>query len=153
MSRLIFGSTKRYTPGLSCCFAQWRAESHCKYPHGYALEFKFWFEADELDERNWVVDFGGLKPLKGWLEMMYDHTTLVAKDNPDRLHWEQMAREGKIQLRIVEATGCEATAYHVFQYTEQWLKDAGFGPRCRLVKVEVSEHQGNSAYVRVADYV
>jgi len=29
--------------------------------------------------------------------------------------------------------------------TEQWLKDAGFAPRCRLVSVEVKEHGANSA--------
>ena len=72
-----FYSTKTYNNdrGLSCAFRQWRAEhSHCKLIHGYSLGFKVIFECDELDERNWVMDFGGLKKFKNWLEDMFDHT-------------------------------------------------------------------------------
>lgn len=59
-------STKQYGHelGLSCAFRQWKADSHCKYIHGYALAFKFKFETDTLDSNNWVVDFGNLKELK-----------------------------------------------------------------------------------------
>lgn len=147
---LVFGSTKRYTPGFSCAFAQWRADSHCRYLHGYALEFMFTFEADELDHRHWVVDFGALKGLKHWLEGMYDHTTLVARDNPHFDDYRHQFRMGLIDMRTVDATGCEATALHVFKYTQQWLRENLFTPRVRVVKVEVREHDGNSAYVRVA---
>lgn len=147
---LMFGSTKRYSPGFSCAFAQWQADSHCKYLHGYALEFEFTFEAEELDARNWVVDFGALKPVKSWLESMYDHTTLVARDNPNLDYYRALDGRGQLQLREVDATGCEATALEVFRYTELWLLGSGFGPRCRVVKVEVREHTGNSAYVRIA---
>ena len=53
-------SLKKYghERGLSAAFRQWRADSHCKFLHGYSLEFEFEFGADELDEKNWVVDFG-----------------------------------------------------------------------------------------------
>ena len=68
-------STKCYghNIGLSAVFRQPLAHSHCKLLHGYSLSFKFTFGCDELDERNWVVDFGGLKPLKAWLEETFDH--------------------------------------------------------------------------------
>ena len=68
-------STKTYghNIGLSACFRQPNAHSHCKFLHGYSLQFKFTFSCDSLDERNWVVDFGGLKPLKAWLENTFDH--------------------------------------------------------------------------------
>ena len=58
-----FKSTKTYktSKGLSCCFRQFKANSHCQYLHGYSLEISVEFEAKNLDERNWVVDFGGLK--------------------------------------------------------------------------------------------
>lgn len=57
-----FFSIKKYghERGLSAAFRQWRADSHCKFLHGYSLEFEFEFGAHELDERNWVVDFGGI---------------------------------------------------------------------------------------------
>ena len=58
-----FQSTKVFD-GFSCVFRQWKAETtHCKYVHGYGVSFKVWFEG-ELDERNWVWDFGGMKRAK-----------------------------------------------------------------------------------------
>ncbi len=144
-------STKRYghEVGLSCAFRQWKAESHCKFLHGYALAFKFVFEAEELDERNWVVDFGGLKGLKGILEDNFDHKTIVAEDDP-RLEWFKRGHLlGILQICIFPAGGCEKFAEYVYEVAEQWLKDAGFAPRVRLVSVEVSEHGANSAlYMR-----
>ena len=46
------------------------------------LTAKFWFGANELDENNWVVDFGGLKGLKEKLKNQFDHTTCIAADDP-----------------------------------------------------------------------
>lgn len=153
MSNIIHGSTKTYTHsnGLSCCFRQWRAQSHCRFLHGYALQIKLTFEASELDERNWAVDFGGLKSLKGWLEDTFDHKTLVASDDPELSTFRTLARQGLIQLREVPSCGCEKFAEMVYEYAEQWLKDAGFSPRCKLISVEVREHESNSAYVRIKD--
>lgn len=144
---MSFISTKTYghNLGFACCFRQHRAESHCKFLHGYALSFKFVFQAKELDVRGWVVDFGGLKDLKGWLEDWFDHKTLVATDDPLMPMFKSMHEAGMIQLREVPATGCEAFARMVYDYTEQWLFDAGFSPRCNLVSVEVREHDANSA--------
>ena len=145
---IVYGSTKAWRATVSTAFRQWRADSHCNLNHGYALEFIATFEADELDSRYWVVDFGSLKSFKGWLERMFDHTTLVASDDP-HLEWFRQAHERKIlDLRVVEAAGCEATARLVFEYLEMWLTDNGYSPRVRLMKLEVREHENNSAYVR-----
>jgi 6-pyruvoyltetrahydropterin/6-carboxytetrahydropterin synthase len=147
-----FGSTKTYnhSVGLSCCFRQWKAESHCKYLHGYAIKVHFEFEASTLDVRNWVVDFGSLKSLKGWLEDMFDHKTLVAEDDPLLAVYQAAQGAGIMQLRIVPATGCEAMAWMIYMYAEQWLIDNGYKlDRVRLKRVTVSEHEGNSAYYEV----
>lgn len=140
-------STKRYghEVGLSAAFRQHRAQSHCRLIHGYALAVKFVFAAEQLDERNWVVDFGGLKPLKQMLEDTFDHTLLVAEDDPKLGCFQMLHTEGLARVVVVPATGCEAFAKMIFECTEQWLVDAGFAPRCRLVSVEVSEHGANSA--------
>lgn len=139
-------STKTYghNIGLSAAFRQWRAESHCNKLHGYALAIKFVFQAEVLDHRNWVVDFGGLKGLKGILEDSFDHKTLVAEDDPCRDWFENAAAEGILDVVYVPATGCEAFAELIFHVTEQWLRDAGFG-HVSLYSVEVSEHGANSA--------
>jgi 6-pyruvoyltetrahydropterin/6-carboxytetrahydropterin synthase len=114
--------------------------------HGYALSFKFVFGTSDLDVRNWCVDYGSLKPLKAILEDTFDHTWLVAEDDPklevirdlDRVH-------GIAKVVVVPAVGCEKTAEMVYEVTEQWLKDAGYSPRVHLVSVEVAEHGANSA--------
>ena len=140
-------STKRYghEAGFSCAFRQWKADSHCRLLHGYAMAFKFVFSAEELDVRNWVVDFGGLKPLKGILEDTFDHKTIVASDDPQIEWFRQGQKLGTLELVEVEAGGCEKFAELVYEVTEQWLKDAGYGARVKLVSVEVSEHGSNSA--------
>jgi len=147
MTQTLHFSTKTYMheAGFTCTFRQWRAHSHCRFLHGYPLKVKFTFGANELDNNKWVVDFGGLKDLKGWLEQWFDHTTLVAEDDPHLSVMESLASLGIIQMRVVPATGCESFASFIFEYAQQWLIAAGFGPRCFLVSVEVSEHGGNSA--------
>lgn len=144
----MYRSTKTWghERGFSCAFRQWRAhDSHCRLVHGYALGFKFVFETDQLDERNWVVDFGGLDDLKQILADNFDHTTIIAEDDPELEWFKEADRRGVLRLVVFPYAGCERFAEMVYAVTEQWLKDAGFSPRCRLVSVEVSEHGANSA--------
>lgn len=142
-----YRSTKTYGHelGLSACFRQHMAASHCHFLHGYALAVAFVFEACELDVRNWVVDFGGLKGLRTILEDTFDHTLLVAEDDPFKDDLCALQGLGVARVIVVPATGCEAFARMIYEVTEQWLLDAGFAPRCRLVSVEVREHGANSA--------
>ena len=146
-SALQWRSTKTYghEEGLSCCFRQWRAtHSHCRLLHGYALSFRFTFVTATLDERNWCFDFGGLKPIKAWLHEMFDHTTLVAADDPELAAFQDLADRGLAQLRVLESVGCEAIARQTFQHVDGFVADVTSG-RVRLEEVEVSEHSGNSA--------
>lgn len=147
----VFYSTKTYThaTGLSCAFRQWRATSHCRFLHGYALEIKLVFQAQELDERNWVMDFGGLKEIKEWLEFMFDHTTLVAEDDPSFMVFRDLHDRGLLNMRRVPATGCEAFAQLIFNHTQQWLFSTEAQTHCQLFSVEVREHAGNSAIYQI----
>lgn len=142
-----FQSTKTYghEVGLSCAFRQWRAQSHCRLLHGYAMSFKFTFECVDLDARNWCVDFGGLKGIRAMLEDTFDHSTIVAEDDPELEWFVQAHAKGILRMVMVPAGGCEKFAQMVYEAAAQWLIDAGFAPRCRLVSVEVSEHGANSA--------
>ena len=130
------------------------------------------FESDTLDDRNWVMDFGGLKAFKDWAEHMFDHTLVVAEDDPYLAMFQQMAelglqdQGGVCNLRVVNAVGCEKFAelvYHVmtdilrtFQAGQSWTflpdeNSACYTPRypvgqgVRLRSAEVFEHAGNSA--------
>ncbi len=144
---MTYRSTKTYghEVGLSACFRQWRAQSHCRFLHGYALAVHVEFEADELDVRNWVVDFGSLKSFKGVLENTFDHKTLVAEDDPELETFKAMETLKLAQVVVVPATGCEAFAKLIFDYAEIWLADNGYSPRVRCTHVTVREHAGNSA--------
>ena len=147
-----FQSTKLFD-GYSTCFRQWRAEdTHCKFLHGYAVSFRVWFEG-ELDHRHWVFDFGGMKRAKtqiagmspkDYFTYLLDHTTIVAEDDPYLENFIQMAQDGIIQLRILPATGCERFAEYLYNTINAFLKEETEG-RVRAVKVEVYEHERNSA--------
>lgn len=144
-------STKTYTHsvGLSCCFRQWKAESHCRFLHGYALQIKLVFSGN-LDERNWVVDFGGLKPVRQWLEDTFDHKMLVANDDPLRAYLIGLGKDpdALAQVVMVDNVGCEAFAELIFRKTDEYLINI-YNPRhkssAQIEIVEVSEHPGNSA--------
>lgn len=149
---MAYRSTKTFTHelGLSAAFRQWRAESHCRFIHGYALSFVLTFEADELDARNWVVDFGSLKSFKGWLEDTFDHKLLIAEDDPDRHRLEALGSStltGKpvADIVVLPRVGCEAFAEYVAGALDTWLLDNGYAPRVRVVSVECREHGANSA--------
>jgi 6-pyruvoyltetrahydropterin/6-carboxytetrahydropterin synthase len=148
---MTYASTKTYghEVGLSACFRQWRStHSHCRFLHGYALSVRLKFEADDLDERNWVVDFGGLKDLKSWLQDTFDHKTVLAQDDPC-LDWFHRGHEqGLLDLVILPAVGCERFAELVWAQANAWLQDNGYAPRCRVAEVEVREHGANSAIYR-----
>ena len=145
-------STKLFD-GYSTCFRQWKAEdTHCKFLHGYAISFRVWFEG-ELDHRNWVWDFGGMKRAKtkihglspkDYFTYLLDHTTIVAQDDPYLPHFKQMDEDGIIQLRIMDATGCERFAEYLYTIINDFLKVETNG-RVKATKVEVYEHERNSA--------
>lgn len=141
-----FYSTKTFgnDRGMSCAFRQWRADSHCNQIHGYSLGFRFIFEADVLDERNWVYDFGNTKWIKSYLEEAFDHTLAVAKDDPLLPLFKQLDKEGGCTLRIMESVGCEAFAHMVYVDVAPTI-DAQTNGRVRLKSVEVFEHGSNSA--------
>ena len=59
------------------------------------------FEASELTKEGWVVDFGGLSELKVWLDHMFDHTFLVAQDDPELAAFEKLHKTGALDLRVL----------------------------------------------------
>lgn len=140
------GKIYPHSLGLSVAFRQWRAESHCRFLHGYSLQIELSFKSETLDERNWVVDFGGLKSLKGIFEDNFDHKTLIAEDDPHLAEFKLLHAKGIIDLNVVPHCGMEALAYMIFEVTEQWLKDSGH-PYVELAEVKVKEHDTNWAAV------
>lgn len=147
-----FYSTKTYgnDRGLSCCFRQWRStHSHCSLLHGYSIGIKLIFECGSLDERNWVMDFGALKEFKQWAEYMFDHTTLIAEDDPELSLFLNMPKS-VADLRVVPAVGCERFAEMAYNKMTELLDKSEkegtlLNPTVCVKSVEVFEHGANSA--------
>ena len=142
-----FQSTKLFD-GFSTVFRQWKAEgTHCRFLHGYGVSFRVWFEG-ELDERNWVWDFGGMKRAKGtidgmnpkaWMDYMFDHTLVVAEDDPGISGFKVMDNLGIAQVRILPAVGAEHFAKYVFEKLNTFVQEET-NNRVKVVRVEFMEH-------------
>jgi 6-pyruvoyltetrahydropterin/6-carboxytetrahydropterin synthase len=115
------------------------------------------------------MDFGGLKAFKEWSEYTFDHTLVIAEDDPHRAMFEQMAKlglqdqGGVCDIRIVPAVGCEKFSELAYKEMDKILKTYQRGEaytlpngktfECRypvgsgvkLRSVEVFEHNANSA--------
>ena len=148
----MYKSRKKFD-GFSTCFRQWRANTtHCQYLHGYDVEFEITFEGD-LDHRNWVWDFGGMKRAKNliegrqpkeWMEYMFDHTVVVAEDDPDMQNFVDMDNRGVIQLRVLPAVGAEKFAEFLYHKLNAFVQTETDG-RVKVVKVKFMENHKNSA--------
>ena len=147
-----FQSTKVFD-GFSTVFRQWKAEgTHCRFLHGYGTSVKIWFEG-QLDQRNWVWDFGGMKRAKGtidgmspkdWFDYLLDHTFLVAEDDPYKESFLKMGEAGVAQVRVIPATGAERFAQYIYDKVNPFIqKETDF--RVRVARVEFREHEKNSA--------
>lgn len=164
----MYVSTKRYGPeeGLSVCYRQWRADRKsgktagskytpdeipgCNALHGYALGITIEFECDTLDARNWVVDFGSLRTFKEFIKQNFDHTMLVAQDDPHFKTLENLHNMGLAKMVVVEATGCEALSKYLCDYLNTiWLDENYPTGNIRCRKVEIRETPANSAWYEV----
>lgn len=140
-------STKHYghNIGLSAVFRQPNAmHSHCHLLHGYSLAFTFTFGCESLDERNWAVDFGGLKPLKAWLEDSFDHKVAVDRNDPEMETLQMLEEKGLAELRVFDGVGAEKFAEHAFNFADKLIREKTDN-RCFCVRAECAEHGANSA--------
>jgi 6-pyruvoyltetrahydropterin/6-carboxytetrahydropterin synthase len=152
MAQNKFQSTKLFD-GFSTVFRQWKAEgTHCRFLHGYGVSFRVWFEGD-LDERNWVWDFGGMKRAentidgknpKEWMDYMFDHTTIVSEDDPGLGGFKTMDELGIIQLRIIPAVGAEQFSKYIFEKLNTFVQEET-DSRVSVIRVEFMEHSKNTA--------
>ena len=148
-----FQSSKVFD-GFSTVFRQWKAEdTHCRFFHGYGISFKIYFEG-ELDHRNWVWDFGGMKRAKTkidgmspkeWMDHMFDHTMIIAEDDPFIDSLKLMDNAGAAQVRIIPATGAEKFAEYIYDNINKFVLEETNG-RVKVTKVKFMEHNKNAAY-------
>ena len=147
---MAYYSTKTYghNIGLACVFRQPNADhSHCHLLHGYSLAFRFTFGCKNLDNKNWAVDFGGLKPLKAWLEDHFDHKTAVDINDPHLDKLKELEKHDLAEIVEFDGVGAEMFAKHAFDFADKLIREQT-NDRCYVVEVECMEHGANSAIYR-----
>ena len=144
-----YTSTKEYVDAFACAYRQWRADTHCNLIHGYSFSFKFYFGCNNLDVRNWCVDYGGLKELKAVLSDQFDHCLLCAADDPNLDIYKELERRKMAKLTILPRLGCEGLADMLYKYVNGVYIPDYFGPgeaeRVWCYRVEVRETNTNMA--------
>lgn len=150
-------STKVYK-NLPCAHAQWFDQNsdgtpgHCAQVHGYDRSVEFTFTG-EVDDHGWIVPFGGLKPVKEFLEYYFDHVTVLPADDP-RL--EQLRGSDHIEangllgtLRVLPSgVSMEMSSVFIWEHVNHYIYKITNG-RCYVEQVRVYEHDRNDAMCEV----
>ena len=78
------------------------------------------------------------------MDYMFDHTTIIAEDDPHLALFEDMHVQDIIQLRVIPATGAEQFAKYVYDKVNTFVLEET-NNRVSVSQVEFSEHNKNSA--------
>ena len=130
--------------GFPCTHRQWRHAGHCRFVHGYSRSFTVWFQAHQLDQHGFVVDFSSLAELRERLRHQFDHTFLVNADDPLLSTWQDLHEQGALDLRVMENVGMEASARLVWEWANALLRPRE-GARSCCFRVEARENEANAA--------
>ena len=142
----MYYSYKRIGP-ISTGHRQYKADSHCRWIHGYGRYVEFTFACNERDERGWVMDFGNLRSVKKWLEDEWDHRLLIANDDPLIDEFIVLHNRGAFNLNILPeeyGPGIEDSCKYVYDNINPIIKEKTDG-RVWIDKVRVYEHDNNWA--------
>ena len=149
---------EKYLDGFSTCFRQWNAEhSHCRFLHGYAVSFRLHFAAKNLDQYNWVWDFGWLKDktllidgmtTKDWFHYMFDHTVVLSEKDPALQTFKDLEKQGLLQLRSLPYFSCEGIAEFVIKKVGN-IVNTHSNNSVKLFRVDVMENNKNLGAVEI----
>jgi len=154
---MILKSTKSYY-NLPVAHMQWfdtdelgrACEGPCSKWHGYDRSVHFEFSG-EADEHGWIVGFGDLKPLKGFLEYYFDHTALVGADDPRMPDIDMAYGAGLVDLRVMPyGVSMEMSSIFVWEQVNPYIYNITDGRAC-VTRVECREHEKNSAFIEIPE--
>lgn len=129
--------------GYPFAHRQPKHQGHCAFIHGHNWDFTVVLESEDnqLDENQFVYDFGKFAWLKEWFTHMFDHTCVINSDDPRLFEFEAMNSSSLIKLRTVPSGSAEGLAKYIFDHIENNLNSTS----CRLVSVTVHEDYKNTA--------
>ena len=138
----MFTCSKTYSD-IPFAHRQHRHAGHCRLIHGHNWSFTFTFGCSELDEKEFVVDFGALGFLKRWIEDQFDHAYVYGRgdEESERILTDYPHLFKALQIEIPSTEGL---AQYVFENVKRLLNKE-FGDRVTLHSVSVAEDGKNSA--------
>jgi 6-pyruvoyltetrahydropterin/6-carboxytetrahydropterin synthase len=78
------------------------------------------------------------------MDYMFDHTTIMAEDDPLLSTFKTLDATGAVQLRIIPATGAEQFAKYIYEKLNEFVTVETQG-RVQVKRVEFMEHNKNTA--------
>lgn len=157
----MYFSTKKFGPistgHRQPLAAETRDSARCMWAHGYGREIEFTFVGEELDARGWVVDFGGLRFIKEFLEKEWDHRLLLTDKDPLLDEFKRLHDLGGVNINVMDSSkgwgpGIEQSCKFLFDNLNPLVQNQTFD-RCEIYKIQVWEHQLNSAIYMNPKYV
>ena len=94
------------------------------------------------DTLNKFVAQSILNEVRWALRYQFDHTTLIAADDPQRDLFELLAERGVVDLRVMDNTSMEGSAAWAFDTVERIVALAT-GGRVWVSRIEASESRNN----------
>lgn len=149
---------------VSTAHRNWRAASNtnrdskkCSLIHGYTKTFTFVFGCEELDEFQWVYDYGTtstgkertMTKLKNFINNDLDHGVTTDSDDPKLSLLEEMHDNELIKLIVIPvengASGSvEGLCRYIYNVFDPQLREETNG-RVWIESVTISEHHKNSS--------
>jgi 6-pyruvoyl-tetrahydropterin synthase len=137
--------------GLPCCHRSWANPGRGFFLHGYERSFEVEFACTDVEPgTGFVVDFRTIKDVRSALHRQFDHTTLIAADDPHRDAFEMLADRGVIDLRIMDNTSMESSAAWAFETAERIVAEATSG-RVWVSRVEARESRNHAVTLTTGD--
>jgi 6-pyruvoyltetrahydropterin/6-carboxytetrahydropterin synthase len=78
------------------------------------------------------------------MDYMFDHTLIVAEDDPGISGFKTMDNLGIAQVRILPSVGAEQFAKYIFEKLNTFVQEET-NNRVKVVRVEFMEHSKNTA--------
>lgn len=121
---------------------QHRHAGHCARIHGHSWSLALTFACKEPDRHGFVVDFGGLRFLRAWIDEHLDHACVLSVDDPE-LAWAKAKQGTVFKLLVVENASAEGIARHLHAALDPLVR-AETGGRAWIAEVELHEDSRNS---------
>ena len=134
--------SKLYTD-IPFAHRQHRHAGHCSLVHGHNWSFEFTFGCEETDSNGFVVDFGGLKFIKAWIDDHLDHACVFNEDDPDR-ETLVSALPSAWKVFVVPNCSSEGLAQFLFHHFDSRVRESTAG-RAFILEVTVIEDSKNRA--------